>query len=174
MVEVVWWTSKSTVRFEISKTTVGKLTVPGLFTLSLPIHARCMLRPHNVVLQYARRYTGVSSLRKHYTSVTRMPWLMKAEPDSRVVKGKDVKVRLRPLSLDETRLAVVTALIPVLSGRFRSIRVSPIFCTHAHSSSKNIAVGRYALPKSTLSDANHRCKESRGEEDHEREDEGRR
>lgn len=104
--------------WEISKTTVGKLTVPGLFTISLPIHAQSMLRPHNVVLQYARRYTGVSSLRKHYTSVNRMPWLMKAEPDSRVVKGKDVKVRLRPLSLGETPLAVITALIPVLSGRF--------------------------------------------------------
>lgn len=25
-----------------------------------------------------------------------MPWLMKAEPDSRVVKGKDVKVDLAP------------------------------------------------------------------------------
>lgn len=43
-----------------------------------------------------------------------MPWLMKAEPDSRIVKGKDVKVSCH----------IALQLIPVLRGRFRGDGVS--------------------------------------------------
>jgi hypothetical protein len=54
--------------------------------------------------------------------IDKMPWLMKAEPDSRVVKGKDIKVSY----IDRCTLRYKRVeLSKVLSGRFRRDGVSP-------------------------------------------------